>query len=80
MSCGPAAIEQTCSSKKHCAGANRADSTHPSGDLSQPAHYFNAYLVVLNCASAGYEQGVDLPSHFPKRLMRCDSQPTVRNN
>jgi hypothetical protein len=79
MSCDFAAVEQTGSSKEHRAGADRADSPSSSGDLSEPLHYFKVYLVALNCASTGNEQGVDLSAHLPKRLMRCDSQPTVRN-
>jgi hypothetical protein len=55
MSCGPAAIEQTCSSKQHCAGANRADSPDPSGDLSQPAHDVTVYFVLLDRAATCYE-------------------------
>jgi hypothetical protein len=50
-----------------------------SSDLSEPSHYVNSDLVVLNCSSTSNEQGVDLPAHLPKRLMRRDSQATVRN-
>src|SRR4029077_20403778 len=79
MSGGPAAIEQTCSSKQHCAGANRADSPSASGNLSQPAHHVAAYFILLDGAATRYEQSVDLSAHFPKSLMRGDSQPTVRH-
>src|SRR5437016_4803918 len=79
MSCCPAAIEQTCSSKQHCAGANRADSPDPPGDLSQPAHDVTVYFIPLDRAATCYEQGVDLSTHFSKSFMRGDAQPTVRN-
>ena len=79
MSCGPAAIEQTCSSEQHCAGANRADSPDPSGDLSQPAHDVTVYFILLDRAATSDKKSVDLSAHFPKSFMCGDSQSTVRN-
>ena len=80
MSCHFAAVEQAGSSKEQCARADRANSPNSSSHLFDPLHYFRAYLIVLNCASTSYEQGVDLPADPPKRLMCCDSQSAVRNN
>src|SRR4029077_15618861 len=79
MRCGPSAVEQTCSRKQHRAGANRADSPDSSGDFSQPAHHVTVYFILLDRAATGYEQGVDLSTHFPKSFMRGDSQSTVRH-
>jgi hypothetical protein len=79
MSCGPPAIEQTCSSKQHCAGANRADSPDPSGDRSKPAHHVAAYFILLDRAASCYEQSVDLSTYFPKGFVRDDLQPAVRH-
>src|SRR5207237_3973349 len=79
MSCGPAAIEQTCSCKQHCAGANRANSPDASGQLSQPAHDVVVYFILLDRVATCYEQGVDLSTDLPKRFMRGDAHPTVRN-
>jgi hypothetical protein len=80
MSCHLAAVEQAGSSKEHCTGADRADSPNSSRHFSDPSHHFNAYLIVLDCTSTGYEQGVDLSTDLPKRLVRSDSQSTVRYN
>src|SRR5439155_26821099 len=79
MSCCPATIEQACSGKQHCAGANRANSPDAAGDLSQPAHDVTVYFILLDRAATCYEQGVDLSTHFSKSFMRGDAQPTVRN-
>jgi hypothetical protein len=75
---GTTSVEQTGSSKQHCAGADRSDSSDSSGDLFQPAHDVTVYFILLDRAAACYEQGVDLPSRFPKSFMRGDSQSTVR--
>jgi hypothetical protein len=80
MRCRFAAIDQAGPSKEQCAGANRADSSNSSSHLSDPLHYFNAYLIVLDCTATGDKQGVDLPAYSPKRVMRRDSQSTVRDN
>src|SRR6266576_2134317 len=79
MSCCPAAIEQTCSSKQHCAGANRTDSPDPSGDLSQPAHDVTVYFILLDRAATSDKKSVDLSTHFSKSFMCGDSQSTVRH-
>ena len=79
MSCGPAAIEQTGLSKKHCPGADRADPADSSGTLFQPAHDVRVYLILLNRATTGDEQSVDLSAHFPKSSVRSNSQPAVRH-
>src|SRR5439155_15406014 len=66
MSCCPAAIEQTCSGKQHCAGANRANSPDAPGDLSQPAHDVAVYFILLNRTATSDKKSVDLFAHFPK--------------
>jgi hypothetical protein len=73
-----AAVQQARSSKEHCAGADRADSSNSSGDLSQPAHNVIVYFILLNCAPTGYEQSVDLAAHLPKSFVRGDPQAAVR--
>jgi hypothetical protein len=78
MSCRLATVEQAGASEKHCASADRADSPSSSSDFSEPSDYFNAYLVTFDCIPTGNEQSVDLPAQLTKRLMRCDSQATVR--
>jgi hypothetical protein len=80
MSCGFAAVEQSGPSQEHCPRADRADPSNASSHLSNPPHYFNPHLIVLNCTATGYEQGVDLSADPPKRVMRGDLQSTVRNN
>jgi hypothetical protein len=75
-----ATVEDAGSTEQQCAGADRADSPDTSSYLSQPSNYFNGYLIFLDGGATGYEQGVHLAPHISKRLMRCDSQSTVRHN
>jgi hypothetical protein len=79
MRCCPAAIEQTCSSEQHRAGANGTDSSDASGDFSQPAYHVAVYFILLDGVATRYEQGVDLSIHFAKGFVRGDSQPAIRN-
>ncbi len=79
MSCGPAAIEQTGSSKQHRTSANRADSPDSSGNLFQPANDVRVYFILLNRAATGDKKSVDLSTNFPKGFVRGDSQPAVRH-
>src|SRR5437762_1505777 len=80
MSCGTATVKHAGSTEEQCAGADRADSPDTSSYLSEPSNYFNGYLIVLDGGATGNEQGVYLAPHLSKRLMRCDSQSTVRHN
>jgi hypothetical protein len=75
-----ATIQQAGSTEEQRAGADRADSPYTFSYLSEPPHYFNEYLIVLDGGAAGDKQRVDLAPHLSKRLMRCDSQSTVRHN
>ena len=77
MSCGPAAIEQTGSSKQHRTSANRADSPDSSGNLFQPANDVRVYFILLDSAATGDEQGVDFAAHFSKSFMRGDPNTAV---
>jgi hypothetical protein len=79
MSCGATAVEQAGASKKHCAGADRADPADSSCALSQPAHDVTVYFILLNRAATGDKKSVDLSARFPKGFMRGDSQPAVRH-
>jgi hypothetical protein len=80
MRCRPATVQDAGSAEEQCAGADRADSPDTSSYLSEPSNYFNWYLIFLDGGATGYEQGVYLAPYLPKRLMRCDSQSTVRHN
>jgi len=77
MSCDPAAIEQTGSSKQHRTSANRADSPDSSGNLFQPANDVRVYFILLDSAATGDEQGVDFAAHFSKSFMRGDPNTAV---
>jgi hypothetical protein len=79
MSCRSAAVEQTGSSKQHCAGADRANSPDPSGNLSQPTHDVTAYFILFNRAATRDEQGIDLSVHSPKSFVRGDAQSAIGN-
>jgi len=80
MRCRTAIVKDACSTEEQRAGADRADSPDTSSYLSEPSNYFNGHLIFLDGSATGYEQGVYLASHLSKRLMRCDSQSTVRHN
>jgi hypothetical protein len=80
MRCRTATVKHAGSTEEKCAGAHRADSPDTSSYLSEPSNYFNGYLIFLDGGATGYEQGVDLAPHLSKRLMRGDSQSTVRHN
>jgi len=75
-----ATVKHAGSTEEQCAGADRADSPDTSSYLSEPSNYFYAYLVFLDGSATGNEQRVYLAPHLSKRLMRCDSQSTVRHN
>jgi len=80
MRCRTATVKHAGSTEEQCAGADRADSPDTSSYLSEPSNYFNGYLIFLDGGATGYEQGVYLAPHLSKRLMRRDSQSTVRHN
>jgi hypothetical protein len=80
MRCRTATVKHAGSTEEQCAGAHRADSPDTSSYLSEPSNYFNGYLIFLDGGATGYEQGVYFAPHLSKRLMRCDSQSTVRHN
>ena len=80
MRCRAATVEHAGSTEEQCPGADRADSPDTSSYLSEPSNYFDAYLIFLDGGATGYEQRVYLAPHLSKRLMRCDSQSTVRHN
>jgi hypothetical protein len=79
MRCGAAAVKQTGSCQQHGPGADGADSPNPSSDGFQPADDFSVYFVILNRATAGYEQGVDVSAQFAKRFVRGNLQTAVRD-
>ncbi len=76
---GAVAIKQTGSRQQHGAGADGPDSPNSSSDGFQPADHSRAYFVILNRATARYQQGVNVSTQLAKRFMRHDSQSTVRN-
>jgi len=80
MRCGTATVQDAGLAEEQCAGADRADSPDTSSYLSEPSNYFHGYLIFLDGGATGYEQRVYLAPHLSKRLMRCDSQSTVRHN
>src|SRR4029077_18174084 len=80
MRCGTATIKDAGSTEEQCAGADRADSPDTSSYLSEPSNYFNGYLILLDGGAAGYKQCIYLAPYLSKRLMRCDSQSTVRHH
>jgi len=75
-----ATVKNAGSTEEQCAGADRADSPDTSSYLSEPSNYFYGYLIFLDGSATGDEQRVYLAPHLSKRLMRCDSQSTVRHN
>jgi hypothetical protein len=80
MRCRAATVEHAGSTEEQCPGADRADSPDTSSYLSEPSNYFNGYLIFLDGGATGYKQRVYLTPHLSKRLMRCDSQSTVRQD
>src|SRR6266550_1971670 len=75
-----ATVKNAGSTEEQCAGADRADSPDTSSYLSEPSNYFYGYLIFLDRVATGNEQGVYLAPHLSKRLVRRDSQSTVRHN
>src|SRR5206468_5683256 len=80
MRCGTATVKDAGPTEEQCAGADRADSPDTSSYLSEPTNHFNGYLIFLDRVATGNKQRVYLAPHLSKRLMRCDSQSTVRHN
>ena len=80
MRCRTATVKHAGSTEEQCAGADRPDSPDTSSYLSEPSNDSNGYLIFLDRGATGYKQGVYLAPHLSKRLMRCDSQSTVRHN
>lgn len=77
MGGGFAPVQQAGPREQHGPRADRADSPDPSRDISNPLDHVFAGLIVLNRASSGYQQRVDLSAHSPKGPMAFDSQPTA---